>query len=89
MVQVLTFAESRVSVALIPDRLRALLAEDIEVQKQKVAVIADYFPPAEAGPITDGISDRLTLLALPKHGGREEFLVRLAVGELVRVLLMN
>jgi hypothetical protein len=88
MVQVLTFAESRVSVALIPDRLRALLAEDLEMQKHKVAVIADYFPPAEAGQITDGISDRLTLLALPKHGGREEFLVRFQRGRAIWMVLV-
>lgn len=53
MVQVLTYAEGRVSVALIPDRLRTLLGEDIEAQKQKVSVIADYFPPTEAGSIAD------------------------------------
>jgi len=88
MVQVLTYAEGRVSVALIPDRLRALLAEDIDAQKQKVSVIADYFPPAEAGSMTDGISDRLTLLALPKHGGREEFLVRFQRGRAIWMVLV-
>jgi len=88
MVQVLTFAEGRVSVALIPDRLRALLAEDIETQKQRVSVIADYLPPPEAGTIADGISDRLTLLALPHHGGREEFLVRFQRGRAIWMVLI-
>lgn len=88
MVQVLTFAEGRVSVALIPDRLRALLADDIETQKQKVSVIADYLPPPEAGSLADGISDRLTLLALPNHGGREEFLVRFQRGRAVWMVLI-
>ncbi|MEY3976706.1 MAG: hypothetical protein RLZZ33_1761 [Pseudomonadota bacterium] len=88
MVQVLTYAEGRVSVALIPDRLRTLLGEDIEAQKQKVSVIADYFPPTEAGSIADGISDRLTLLALPKYGGREEFLVRFQRGRAVWMVLV-
>jgi hypothetical protein len=88
MVQVLTYAEGRVSVALIPDRLRSLLAEDLESQKQKVAVIADYLPPEEAGLQTDGIVDRLTLLALPKHGGREEFLVRFQRGRAVWMVLV-
>jgi hypothetical protein len=88
VVQVLTYAEGRVAVALIPDRLRTLLGEDIDAQKQKVSVIADYFPPAEAGLIADGISDRLTLLALPKHGGREEFLVRFQRGRAVWMVLV-
>ena len=88
MVQVLTYAEARVSVALIPDRLRSLLAEDIEVQKQRVSVIADYFAPPEAGAVADGISDRLTLLALPKHGDREEFLVRFQRGRAVWMVLV-
>lgn len=88
MVQVLTYAEGRVSVALIPDRLRTLLGEDIDAQKQKVSVIADYFPPAEVSPLADGIGDRLTLLALPKHGGREEFLVRFQRGRAVWMVLV-
>ena len=88
MVQVLTYAEARVSVALIPDRLRSLLAEDIEVQKQRVSVIADYFPPLEAGSVAEGISDRLTLLALPKHGDREEFLVRFQRGRAIWMVLV-
>jgi hypothetical protein len=88
MVQVLTYAEGRVSVALIPDRLRALLAETLESQKQKVAVIADYLPPVEAGAENDGVADRLTLLALPKHGGREEFLVRFQRGRAVWMVLV-
>lgn len=88
MVQVLTFAEGRVSVALIPDRLRALLAEDLETQKQRVSVIADYLPQPEAGTVAEGISDRLTLLALPNHGGREEFLVRFQRGRAVWMVLI-
>jgi len=42
----------------------------------------------EAGQITDGISDRLTLLALPKHGGREEFLVRFQRGRAIWMVLV-
>ncbi|MFZ9872979.1 MAG: hypothetical protein ACO329_00570 [Steroidobacteraceae bacterium] len=88
MVQVLTFSEGRVSVALIPDRLRSLLADDLETQKKKVAVIADYLPPQGTTSNNDEISDRLTLLSLPKHAGREEFLVRFQRGRAVWMVLV-
>lgn len=90
MVQVLTYTEGRVSVALIPDRLRALLAEDLEVQRRKVAVIGDYLPTGiklqELAPET--LVDRLTLLALPAHAGREEFLVRFQRGRAIWMVLV-
>ena len=90
MVQVLTYTEGRVSVALIPDRLRALLAENLDVQRSKVAVIGDYLPVglkmSEVAP--DALIDRLTLLALPAHAGREEFLVRFQRGRAVWMVLV-
>lgn len=90
MVQVLTYTEGRVSVALIPDRLRSLLAEDLETQRSKVAVIGDYLPlgfkPSELA--ADTLVDRLTLLALPAHAGREEFLVRFQRGRAIWMVLV-
>lgn len=90
MVQVLTYSEGRVSVALIPDRLRALLADDLETQRRKVAVIGDYLPPgiktSELAP--DTLIDRLTLLALPPYADREEFLVRFQRGRAIWMVLV-
>ena len=74
--QILTYADGRIGLALIPDRLRKMLADDAALLSTQATLVVDYRPAADALAIGNIETDRLSVFTLPDHGSRTEYLVR-------------
>lgn len=87
--QILTYAEGKLGLALIPDRLRRLLAADAELLKTQATLVTDYHPAAANAALVNISTDRLSVFALPEHDNRPEYLVRFQRGLLAWSVLVS
>jgi len=80
--QILTYSDGKLGVAIIPDRLRRLLHTNAERIAEHTALVADYHSiDDKAGPSALP-HDRLSIFSLPAHGERSEYLVRFQRGQI-------
>jgi len=87
--QILTYAEGKLGLALIPDRLRRLVAADAESLKTQATLVIDYHPATIGAGVVNIETDRLSVFALPEHGNRPEYLVRFQRGLLAWSVLVS
>ena len=87
--QILTYADGRIGLALIPDRLRKMLADDAALLSTQATLVVDYRPAADALAIGNIETDRLSVFTLPDHGSRTEYLVRFQRGLLAWSVLTS
>ena len=87
--QILTYADGRIGLALIPDRLRKMLADDAALLSTQATLVVDYRPAADALAIGHIETDRLSVFTLPDHGSRTEYLVRFQRGLLAWSVLTS
>lgn len=87
--QILTHADGRIGLALIPDRLRKMLADDAALLSTQATLVVDYRPAADALAIGNIETDRLSVFTLPDHGSRTEYLVRFQRGLLAWSVLTS
>ena len=86
---ILTYADGRIGLALIPDRLRKMLADDAALLSTQATLVVDYRPAADALAIGNIETDRLSVFTLPDHGSRTEYLVRFQRGLLAWSVLTS
>ena len=87
--QILTYADGRIGLALIPDRLRKMLADDAALLSTQATLVVDYRPAADALAIGNIETDRLSVFTLPDHGSRTKYLVRFQRGLLAWSVLTS
>ena len=87
--QILAYADGRIGLALIPDRLRKMLADDAALLSTQATLVVDYRPAADALAIGNIETDRLSVFTLPDHGSRTEYLVRFQRGLLAWSVLTS
>ena len=87
--QILTYADGRIGLALIPDRLRKMLADDAALLSTQATLVVDYRPAADALAIGNIETDRLSVFTVPDHGSRTEYLVRFQRGLLAWSVLTS
>ena len=87
--QILSYADGRIGLALIPDRLRKMLADDAALLSTQATLLVDYRPAADALAIGNIETDRLSVFTLPDHGSRTEYLVRFQRGLLAWSVLTS
>ena len=87
--QILTYADGRIGLALIPDRLRKMLADDAALLSTQATLVVDYRPAADALAIGNIETDRLSVFTLPDHESRTEYLVRFQRGLLAWSVLTS
>lgn len=87
--QILTYADGRIGLALIPDRLRKMLADDAALLSTQATLVVDYRPAADAVAIGNIETDRLSVFTLPDHGSRTEYLVQFQRGLLAWSVLTS
>ncbi len=87
--QILSYADGRIGLALIPDRLRKMLADDAALLSTQATLVVDYRPAADALAIGNIETDRLSVFTLPDHGSRTEYLVRFQRGLLAWSVLTS
>ena len=85
----MTYADGRIGLALIPDRLRKMLADDAALLSTQATLVVDYRPAADAVAIDNIETDRLSVFTLPDHGSRTEYLVRFQRGLLAWSVLTS
>lgn len=78
--QILTYSDGKLSVAIIPDRLRRLLHTDAEQIAEHTALVADYHSTVDKSEHPVLPHDRLSIFSLPAHGDRPEYLIRFQRG---------
>ena len=87
--QILTYADGRIGLALIPDRLRKMLADDAALLSTQATLVVDYRPAVDAVAVGNIETDRLSVFTLPDHGSRTEYLVRFQRGLLAWSVLTS
>jgi len=87
--QILTYADGKIGLALIPDRLRKMLAGDAALLSTQATLAVDYRPSADAAGVGNIDTDRLSVFTLPDHGNRAEYLVRFQRGLLAWSVLTS
>jgi len=80
--QILTYSDGKLSVAIIPDRLRRLLNTETEKLGDHTALLADYHSANSTSDLPQLPHDRLSIFAMPAHGSRPEYLARFQRGRL-------
>lgn len=78
--QILTYADGKLGIALIPDRLRLLLNTDAAHLAEHTSLVADYQSEPTTSDRLQLPHDRLTIFSLPKHANRSEYLIRFQRG---------
>ena len=87
--QILSYADGRIGLALIPDRLRKMLADDAALLSTQATLVVDYRPAADAVAVGNIETDRLSVFTLPDHGNRTEYLVQFQRGLLAWSVLTS
>jgi len=80
--QILTYSDGKLGVAIIPDRLRRLLNTEPEKLEENTSLLADYHSAASTSVPPQLPHDRLSIFSMPAHGSRPEYLVRFQRGRL-------
>jgi len=80
--QILTYSDGKLGVAIIPDRLRRLLHTDAEQIAEHTALAADYHSIVDKTGPSALPHDRLSIFSLPAHGERSEYLIRFQRGQI-------
>jgi len=78
--QILTFADGKLGIALIPDRLRLLLNTDAAHIAEHTSLVADYQSESTTSDRLQLPHDRLSIFSLPKHADRSEYFIRFQRG---------
>jgi hypothetical protein len=86
--QILTYSDGKLGVAIIPDRLRRLLNTEAEKLSENTALLADYHSADSAATPPQLPHDRLSIFSMPAHGSRPEYLVRFQRGRLSWAVLV-
>ena len=87
--QILSYADGRIGLALIPDRLRKMLADDAALLSTQATLVVDYRAAVDAVAVGNIETDRLSVFTLPDHGNRTEYLVRFQRGLLAWSVLTS
>ena len=80
--QIITYSDGKLGVAIIPDRLRRLLNTEAEKLGESTSLLADYHSPTPVSSPPQLPHDRLSIFSMPAHGSRPEYLVRFQRGRL-------